>query len=109
MAISVSKPLAGGAGSVTTFVDNDYASGPAKEDQNAKVRTFLEACIAFGVVSSITDNSSRPDTTTASGNTHSDRKLINVATPRKEAIDAVLTLVNLGDNTQISGGNNVPA
>lgn len=109
MAIQVSKPLAGGSGSVTTFVDGDFSSGPASEDQNAKVRTFLEACIQYGVISEIGANIDRANTTTASGNTHSSRKLIPVTSQRKEAIDAVLSVINLGDNTQILGSNNVPA
>ncbi len=93
--IQISKPLTGGTGSVTT---GEWESGNsfATNSQASAIEDVLDALKAANIVSSFTPDDSLDDTTKMSN-----RKMFTILTARKEAIDAVIDVLNLLDNKKV--------
>lgn len=96
MAIQINKPLAGGTGSVTTGVKVG-GSGSAGTSQVSEIDAILAVLESEGIVSNST-KFAKPDTTTMQS-----RHIYTIQTARKEAIDTVIDVLNLLDNTKVVG------
>ncbi len=96
MAIRINKPLSGGTGSVTTGVLSS-GTGSAVASQASDIDNLLAAFEAAGIVSS-SNKFSKPDTPKMTN-----RHLYSITTPRKEAVDHVIDVLNLLDNVKVVG------
>lgn len=96
MAIRINKPLAGGTGSITTGVLSS-GTGSAVASQASDIDNLLAAFEAAGIVSA-SRKFSKPDTPKMTN-----RHLYSIDTPRKEAIDHVIDVLNLLDNVKVVG------
>ena len=96
MVIRINKPLSGGTGSITTgSIVN--GTGSAAVSQASDIDNLLAAFEAAGIVSS-SNKFSKADTPKMTG-----RHLYSITTPRKEAVDHVIDVLNLLDNVKVVG------
>jgi hypothetical protein len=96
MAIQINKPLAGGTGSITTG-SKVGGSGSAAVSQATDIDALLAALVTAGIVSNW-NKYSKADTPAMTG-----RHNYVITTPRKEAVDHVIDVLNLLDNTKVVG------
>jgi len=96
MGIRINKPLSGGTGSITTgSIVN--GTGSAAVSQASDIDNLLAAFQAAGIVSS-SNKFAKADTPKMTG-----RHLYSITTPRKEAVDHVIDVLNLLDNVKVVG------
>ena len=96
MGIRINKPLSGGTGSITngSIVNG---TGSAAVSQASDIDNLLAAFEAAGIVSS-SNKFAKADTPKMTG-----RHLYSITTPRKEAVDHVIDVLNLLDNVKVVG------